>query len=129
MTSLVQKILEEELMEAANALLPLHTLEQLRFSLDKLDKCLAWVGQPQVKSFQAALDHAGKVLTAKELLNHADVDVRVSVASCINHILRITAPDAPFDDERLKRKSSRFCFHKHGFDYDHDLGRIRWRIC
>lgn len=38
----------------------------------------------------------------KELLNHLDVDVRVVVASCISEITRITAPDAPYDDEQMK---------------------------
>ena len=30
------------------------------------------------------------------------MDVKVSVASCITEITRITAPDAPYDDEQMK---------------------------
>ncbi|KAI7749512.1 hypothetical protein M8C21_001877, partial [Ambrosia artemisiifolia] len=35
-------------------------------------------------------------------LKHSDVDVKVAVASCISEITRITAPDAPYDDNQMK---------------------------
>ncbi|CAK9146640.1 unnamed protein product [Ilex paraguariensis] len=43
-----------------------------------------------------------KALVADELLKHSDVDVKVAVASCISEITRITAPDAPYDDDQMK---------------------------
>lgn len=43
-----------------------------------------------------------KALIADELLRHSDMDVKVAVASCISEITRITAPDAPYDDEQMK---------------------------
>lgn len=42
------------------------------------------------------------VLVSNELLRHSDNDVKVAVASCINEIMRITAPDAPYDDDQMK---------------------------
>ncbi|KAG5606692.1 hypothetical protein H5410_028184 [Solanum commersonii] len=42
-----------------------------------------------------------EVLVADGLLRHLDIDVKVSVASCISEIMRITAPDQPYDDSRL----------------------------
>ena len=44
-----------------------------------------------------------KALIALELLRHAEMDVKVSVLSCIIEITRITAPDAPYDDEKMKK--------------------------
>ncbi|EEF27513.1 conserved hypothetical protein [Ricinus communis] len=37
------------------------------------------------------------------LLNNLNVDVKVSVASCICEIMRSTAPDAPCGDEQMKK--------------------------
>jgi hypothetical protein len=41
-------------------------------------------------------------LITDELLSHAEMDVKVSVLSCITEITRIIAPDAPYDDEKMK---------------------------
>uniref|UniRef100_A0A3Q7FSY2 Uncharacterized protein n=1 Tax=Solanum lycopersicum TaxID=4081 RepID=A0A3Q7FSY2_SOLLC len=43
-----------------------------------------------------------KELVADGLLRHSDMDVKVSVASCISEIMRITAPDQPYKDSILK---------------------------
>lgn len=51
---------------------------------------------------QVALCPLTRALIADELLRHSDVDVKVAVASCISEITRITAPDAPYDDDRMK---------------------------
>jgi len=49
-----------------------------------------------------ALQPVMKVLVSEELFRHSDIDVKVSVASCITDITRITAPDQPYDDEQMK---------------------------
>lgn len=51
---------------------------------------------------QNALSPSLKALVADKLLGHSDVDVKVAVASCISEITRITAPDAPYDDDQMK---------------------------
>ena len=43
-----------------------------------------------------------KALVSHELLRHANMDVKVSVLSCITEITRITAPNAPYNDEKMK---------------------------
>ena len=51
---------------------------------------------------QRTVEVAMKALMAKELLNHSDVDVKVSVASCFNHILIIPALTFSYDDGQMK---------------------------
>lgn len=60
------------------------------------------VEQGPPRSMQDALLPLMKALISNELLRHSDVDVKLSVASCLTQITRITAPDAPYDDERMK---------------------------
>lgn len=58
--------------------------------------------QAPSKSMQDALLLPMKALIADELLRHPDANVRLSVASCISEITRITAPEAPYNDELMK---------------------------
>ncbi|KAL9313238.1 hypothetical protein ACSQ67_018690 [Phaseolus vulgaris] len=51
---------------------------------------------------QNALSPSLKALIADQLLRHSDKDVKVAVASCISEITRITAPEAPYDDDQMK---------------------------
>ena len=41
-------------------------------------------------------------LINNKLLRHYEVDVKISVVSCIIQITRITTPDAPYKDEQMK---------------------------
>ncbi|KAL6331445.1 hypothetical protein AAG906_011384 [Vitis piasezkii] len=101
--AVTDKELEEQLVAAGEELLkPLPCVEELLSLLDKLESFLAKVEQSPSKSMQTAVCPAMKALVVKELLNHLDVDVRVVVASCISEITRITAPDAPYDDDQMK---------------------------
>jgi uncharacterized tellurite resistance protein B-like protein len=43
-----------------------------------------------------------KALISSAILRHLDEDVRVAVASCMSEITRITAPDAPYNDDQMK---------------------------
>lgn len=51
---------------------------------------------------QNALSPLTKALVAGKLFKHSDDDVKVAVAACISEITRITAPEAPYDDEQMK---------------------------
>lgn len=53
-------------------------------------------------SMQDALSPSLNALVKDELLRHSDFDVKVAVASCISEITRITAPDAPYQDDKMK---------------------------
>ncbi|XP_010265626.1 PREDICTED: micronuclear linker histone polyprotein-like [Nelumbo nucifera] len=98
-----EKALEEQLLEAGNRLLkpPASVIELLQL-LDQVENYLSRVEQSPSKSMQTALCPSMKALIANELLRHSDMDVKVAVASCISEITRITAPDAPYDDEQMK---------------------------
>ncbi|KAH0463213.1 hypothetical protein IEQ34_007795 [Dendrobium chrysotoxum] len=43
-----------------------------------------------------------KALIAKDLLGHSDMDVNISIASCLSEITRIIGPDVPYDDDIMK---------------------------
>nr|XP_016504302.1 PREDICTED: neurofilament heavy polypeptide-like isoform X2 [Nicotiana tabacum] len=97
------KELEEQLAEAGNKLLqPPSSLDELITLLDQVESSLSKVEQSPAKSMHDALSPLMKALVANDLLRHSDLDVKVAVASCISEITRITAPDAPYDDEKMK---------------------------
>ncbi|KAL2548767.1 Tudor/PWWP/MBT superfamily protein [Forsythia ovata] len=97
------KTVEEELTAAGNRLIqPPDSLDELLPLLDQAEDFLSKVEQSPAKSVQTAISPLMKALVAEELLKHSDVDVKVAVASCISEITRITAPDAPYDDEKMK---------------------------
>lgn len=43
-----------------------------------------------------------KAIVKPDLLKHQDRDVKLLVATCLCEITRITAPEAPYDDDVLK---------------------------
>lgn len=71
-------------------------------SLQKLFVWLIDVDQSPHESMQTALSPLMKALVAGKLFKHSDDDVRVAVAACISEITRITAPEAPYDDDQMK---------------------------
>ncbi|KAF5932444.1 hypothetical protein HYC85_028615 [Camellia sinensis] len=95
--------LEADLIDAGNKLLmpPSSTYELLSL-LDKVEHLLSRVDQAPCRSMQDALLPVMKALISQELLRHSNLDVKVSVVSCINEITRVTAPDAPYDDDQMK---------------------------
>ncbi|XP_038720908.1 uncharacterized protein LOC120013237 [Tripterygium wilfordii] len=97
------KEIEQQLMRAGNRLgEPPSSVNELLALLDQLEQCLRKVEQAPKKSMLDALDPSLKALVANQLIRHSDVDVKVAVASCIIEIMRITAPEAPYCDDRLK---------------------------
>ncbi|KAL6502122.1 hypothetical protein OROGR_027255 [Orobanche gracilis] len=97
------KELEERLTAAGKSLLqPPSSLDELLPLLDQIEKLLSKVEQSPIQSMQTALSPLVKALVVEELLKHSDADVKVGVASCISEITRITAPDAPYNDDKMK---------------------------
>ncbi|EEF46885.1 nucleic acid binding protein, putative [Ricinus communis] len=97
------KELEQQLMEAGNKLLnPPPSVDELLPLLDQVENCLSKVEQSPTASMKSALSPSQNALVADPLFRHSDIDVKVAVASCISEITRITAPDAPYDDDQMK---------------------------
>lgn len=98
-----RKQLEEQIKEAGHSLLkPPTATDELLKLLDEVEDLLSDVGQAPSTSLQDALLPAMTALISNGLLRHSDKDVKVSVASCITEITRITAPEAPYNDEQMK---------------------------
>jgi hypothetical protein len=95
--------LMDQLKDAGNDLLNFpYSIDNLLTLLDKVDNLLANVEQAPPKSIQDALLPSMKALISTELLRYAEMDVKISVLSCIIEITRITTPDTPYDDEKMK---------------------------
>ncbi|XWS11713.1 hypothetical protein CRYUN_Cryun37aG0022700 [Craigia yunnanensis] len=95
--------LEEQLKEVGNNLLnPTSSIDEFLMLLDKVENLLTSVEQAPPRSMQKALLPVMKALISDALLRHSEMDVKVSVVSCITEITRITAPDAPYNDEIMK---------------------------
>jgi len=67
-----------------------------------LELVLSTLDQEPTKLVQESLVPCMKALISDELLRHTDEDAKILVISCISEIARITAPDAPYDDEQMK---------------------------
>ncbi|AQK72565.1 hypothetical protein ZEAMMB73_Zm00001d017197 [Zea mays] len=95
--------LEDRLREVGERLqAPPDDAEDLLNLLIEVEECLLKVEQSPPESTSNALQLATAALVKKELLAHADSNIRLAVASCISEITRITAPDAPYDDDAMK---------------------------
>jgi hypothetical protein len=66
------------------------------------------VEQSPPQSTSDAIQPVTEALVKKELLCHEDSNVRVVIATCISEITRITAPNAPYDDDAMKI----YCFYE-----------------
>ncbi|XP_058226638.1 sister chromatid cohesion protein PDS5 homolog C isoform X2 [Rhododendron vialii] len=97
------QVFQEELKDAGERLLtPPASTPELLILLDKVELLLSRVEQAPSKRTYDALLPLMKALIAPDLLRHSEIDVKVSVASCINEITRVTAPDAPYDDKQMQ---------------------------
>ncbi|XP_058785938.1 sister chromatid cohesion protein PDS5 homolog C-like isoform X2 [Vicia villosa] len=95
--------LQDQLLDVGRKLAdPPASVDQLISLLTRADSCLARVEQSPKDSMRKALDPTLKALVEHRLLRHPDTDVQVALASCITEITRITAPDAPYDDDQMK---------------------------
>ncbi|TVT98488.1 hypothetical protein EJB05_56204 [Eragrostis curvula] len=95
--------LEDRLREVGERLkTPPDTTEELLKLLAEVEECLLKVDQSPPGSTSDAVRPATEALVKKEMICHEDSNVRLAVASCISEITRITAPDAPYDDDAMK---------------------------
>lgn len=78
-------------------------------ALQQVERCLSRVEQSPAQSMQDALAPSLTALISDRLLRHSNADVKVAVATCISEITRISAPDAPYDDDQMKVCTIIFC--------------------
>jgi len=71
--------------------------------LDKVGSLLSQVYQDPSKSIQEALVPLKKILISTVLINHADFDVQIFLALCLPKLIRIIAPNPPFEDKLIKK--------------------------
>ncbi|KAK2398951.1 nucleolar protein dao-5 [Trifolium repens] len=107
--------LKKELLEVGNSLLYCNegffhryrpqkgaSVDNLLRRLCQIRSCLCRVEQAPTEYIKNALSPSLKALIADKLIEHSNVDVKVALASCLSEIIRITAPDAPYDDPQMK---------------------------
>ncbi|KAL2549242.1 uncharacterized protein Fot_10772 [Forsythia ovata] len=94
--------LNTHIIQAGKALLELaFTNEELLQELDKLENLLSKVRQEiKQRKLKKVLRPATKALVG--LLRHGEMDVKISVTSCLTELMRITAPNEPLDDDNMK---------------------------
>ncbi|CAL9056628.1 unnamed protein product [Musa banksii] len=98
-----EKELDDRLREVGSRLAyPPSAVDELLPLLDQTESLLSRVDQSPTQSMSNALRPSMKALVDKGLLGHLDMDVKVAVASCFSEITRITAPEAPYDDDLMK---------------------------
>ncbi|KAF5182083.1 Tudor/PWWP/MBT superfamily protein [Thalictrum thalictroides] len=101
---MTEKDLEELVLEAGNKLLKVPAdVDELLALLDRVEGLLSKVEQSPIKSMQNALSPIMNALVSSELLSHKNADVKVSVAACVSEVTRITAPEAPYNDDQMKQ--------------------------
>ncbi|XP_031280714.1 arogenate dehydratase/prephenate dehydratase 2, chloroplastic-like isoform X1 [Pistacia vera] len=95
--------LEQQVINFGNKLQePPSSVVELLLLLNGLEYCLSKMGQNPTRSMQKALTLPKNALVTDKFCKHFNLDVQVSVASCMIEIMRITAPDAPYGDQQMK---------------------------
>lgn len=64
--------------------------------------CLSELDQSPPKPMLESMQPFLNAIVKPELLKHHDREVKLFVAACICEITRITAPEAPYEDDVLK---------------------------
>nr|CAB3447221.1 unnamed protein product [Digitaria exilis] len=99
----VRRQLEERLRGVGERLqAPPDEAQDLLQLLKEVEECLLKVEQSPPESTLNAFLPVAAALVKKELVGHVDPNVKLAVASCISEITRITAPDAPYDDDAMR---------------------------
>ncbi|KAL3693850.1 hypothetical protein R1sor_007501 [Riccia sorocarpa] len=93
---------EALLADIGKRLVPSQPKDSLLKLLKQAAVLLQEVEQSPPPSIVAAMKAITEALVLPSLLRHKDKDVKLLVASCISEIMRIVAPEAPYDDDVLK---------------------------
>ncbi|KAL3835478.1 hypothetical protein ACJIZ3_010214 [Penstemon smallii] len=99
-----QKELINEMLDVGNKLLMFRpsSVDDLLMLLEKVESILAKVWQHPPKSTGESLLPVMKALITDEILLHPEVNIQIAVACCMNELTRITAPQAPYPEDKMK---------------------------
>ncbi|KAL0865160.1 hypothetical protein Bca101_044278 [Brassica carinata] len=98
--------LSEALVNAGKNLLKPHSsTKALLHLLNEAEAQLSKLVQDPTVAVQNALRPLMKALVSAHLLRNRDSDVSVCVVSCLTEIMRITAPEAPYNDDQMKENT------------------------
>ncbi|KAL3623361.1 hypothetical protein CASFOL_032177 [Castilleja foliolosa] len=81
---------------------PSGSMDELLKKLDNLDQVLSQIQGGHKVQFEEAIKPSKDALIADEYIRHSEMDVRISVVSCISEIIRILAPDDPYEDIQME---------------------------
>ncbi|XP_057791504.1 sister chromatid cohesion protein PDS5 homolog D-like [Salvia miltiorrhiza] len=101
-SSIVEKLKKFLTKYGTELLKPYDFPEELMKRLDKLEHLLSNTLQGHKKLVETFLQPSKEALITDDLMRHSQLDIRVSVASCISQIIRITAPDEPYGEDHMK---------------------------
>lgn len=103
MAGMDENELAHKLFEAGKRLEhPPQSKDDLVQALEKVEDYLSMVEQSPSETMQDAVLPSMSALVKPELLRHQDKDVRLIVVTCISEITRITAPEAPYNDDLMR---------------------------
>ncbi|KAK9690495.1 hypothetical protein RND81_09G131900 [Saponaria officinalis] len=103
MAALSENQIFEQLTEVGNRLLhPPSSIPELLNLLDEVDFLFTKMRQTLSQPVQEAFAIIKKALIADELFRHSDPDVKITVASCLNEVTRISAPTPPYEDDKMR---------------------------
>ncbi|KAJ7946452.1 Sister chromatid cohesion PDS5-like protein [Quillaja saponaria] len=95
--------LQQQLKEVGSKLeTPPSTKDALIKLLKQAVACLSELDQSPSASMLESMKPFLNAIVKPEFLKHQDRDVKLLVATCVCEITRITAPEAPYDDDVLK---------------------------
>lgn len=76
--------------------------DALLTSLEEVAKYLQKVEQSPSQLIQIAITPTRNSLAQHGLLKHNDKEVRLVVSRCLSEIIRITTPETPYEDDKMK---------------------------
>ncbi|GLJ43032.1 hypothetical protein SUGI_0893060 [Cryptomeria japonica] len=92
-----------EVLQEASRKLNVHQPKNVVFNiLSELDGCLSIVEKPPSNLLQLALVPVVTSLRQHSLIRHLDDGIRLMVTSCLSEIIRILAPQVPYDEDTMK---------------------------
>ncbi|GBG74693.1 hypothetical protein CBR_g19098 [Chara braunii] len=90
--------------------------ESILQNLKAANTMLMDIPQSASQAASAGVNACAAALAQRQLLHHRDKEVRLFVASCLSDILRVSAPEAPYEDTVLKDIFSLMVSIFHGLD-------------